>query len=115
MIDFSQGKGNKESWGYLFVIFGILFLVKESNILQGELGQKILDWHNYPIIAAIVFFCQRNFFMGAIMAGVGVLFHLGDLISLTQKLQNVSAPVVLIVVGAVIILSQRKGGGNSKK
>lgn len=114
MIDFSQGKGNKESWGYLFVIFGVLFFLKESNILQGELGQKICDWHNYPIVAAVVFFCQKNFYMGAIMGGLGLLFHLGDLISLTHKLQNVSAPVVLIVVGVLIIISQRQNGGKSK-
>lgn len=110
MIDFSQGKGDKGSWGYLFIVFGVLFFLKESNILQGELGQKICDWHNFPVIAAIVFFVQKNFYMGSIMAGLGLLFHLGDIVSLTQKLQNVSAPLVLVAVGVLILISQKKKG-----
>jgi hypothetical protein len=103
-------KDSRLAWGVSLLIFGIIFLVKQLNIIPEELHAYIFDYKNYPLIIGIIFLLfHKNKSIGLVLIVVGLLFRLSDIIRLTQHISDFIWPVLLIIAGAILVFGMKKG------
>lgn len=104
-------KDNRLAWGILLLFFGIIFLIRQLNIVPEVVSNIIFDFKNYPLIIGIIFLAaHKNKNIGFVLIVVGLLFRLSDIIRWTQHISDFIWPLLLIVAGAVLIF-----GNKSKK
>jgi len=103
-------KDSRLAWGVSLLIFGIIFLVKQLNIIPEELHGYIFDYKNYPLIIGVIFLLfHKNKSIGLVLIVVGILFRLSDIIRLTQHISDFIWPVLLIIAGAILVFGMKKG------
>lgn len=103
-------KDSRLAWGVSLLIFGIIFLVKQLNIIPEELNAYIFDYKNYPLIIGVIFLLfHKNKSIGLVLIVVGILFRLSDIIRLTQHISDFIWPVLLIIAGAILVFGMKKG------
>jgi hypothetical protein len=106
----SAKKDNRLAWGVTLLFFGFLFLIRQVHILPFEIESYIFELRNYPIYMGIIFLLlHSNKNAGIILIIFGLLFRLSDIIQFTRHISDFVWPVLLIVAGAVIIFSLKKG------
>lgn len=102
-------KDNKLAWGITLLVFGVIFLLKQVNILPPHLNELIFDYKNYPLIMGIIFLlAHKNKNIGLVLIAIGVLFRISDIIRWTRHISDFIWPVLLIAAGTILILG-RKG------
>ncbi len=103
-------KDSRLAWGVSLLIFGIIFLVKQLNIIPEDLHTYIFDYKNYPLIIGVIFLLfHKNKSIGLVLIVVGILFRLSDIIRLTQHISDFIWPVLLIIAGAILVFGMKKG------
>jgi hypothetical protein len=103
-------KDNRLAWGITLLLFGLLFMLRQLNILPPDISEMVFDFKNYPLIIGIVFlFTHKNKTIGLVLITVGLLFRLSDIIRLTQNISDFIWPSLLIIAGAIMVFGKSKG------
>ncbi len=103
-------KDNRLAWGITLLLFGLLFMFRQLNILPPDISEMVFDFKNYPLIIGIVFlFTHKNKTIGLVLITVGLLFRLSDIIRLTQNISDFIWPSLLIIAGAIMVFGKSKG------
>ncbi len=103
-------KDNRLAWGLSLLFFGILFLIKQIQIVPPELSTLVFDYKNFPFVLGIIFLLTHtNKNIGLILFLVGILFRLSDIIHLTRNISDYIWPVLLIIAGVFVIFSKKIG------
>ncbi len=103
-------KDSKLAWGLSLLVFGVLFLVRQLNILPETVTDLIFNFKNYPLILGVIFLiAYKNKTAGIVLIAVSVLFRLSEIIRLTQHVSDFIWPVLLIVAGVLVIFSNNNG------
>jgi len=103
-------KDNRLAWGITLLLFGLLFMFRQLNILPPDISEMVFDFKNYPLIIGIVFlFTHKNKTIGLVLITVGLLFRLSDIIRLTQNISDFIWPSLLIIAGAILVFGKSKG------
>lgn len=101
-------KDSRLAWGISLLIFGIIFLVRQLNILPDAVANLIFDFKNYPLIIGVIFLAtHKNKNIGFVLIVVGLLFRLSDIIRWTQHISDFIWPLLLIVAGAILIFGNK--------
>lgn len=105
-------KDSRLAWGITLLVFGILFLINQLDILPGNLSSLIFDFKNYPIIMGVIFLLtHKNKNIGLVLIIVGLLFRISDIIRWTRHISDLIWPVLLIIAGIILVF----GKGRLKK
>ena len=103
-------KDNRLAWGVSLLVFGIIFLIKQLKFIPDEAANILFDFRNYPLILGVIFLLiHKNKNIGIVLLVVGVLFRLSDIINYTRHISDFIWPLLLIVAGAIVLLSGKKG------
>ena len=103
-------KDNRLAWGITLLLFGLLFMFRQLNILPPDISEMVFDFKNYPLIIGIVFlFTHKNKTIGLVLITVGLLFRLSDIIRVTQNISDFIWPSLLIIAGAIMVFGKSKG------
>lgn len=103
-------KDTRLSWGVTLLVFGILFLIKQFNVLSPEFAQYFYDARNYPIIAGIIFLiCHSNKSIGWVLVIFGLLMRLFELVRFLPHWSVYVFPALLIVAGCILVFGVKKG------
>jgi len=99
---------NRLAWGITLLVFGVLFLVRQLQILPSEITEVIFDFKNYPLIIGIIFLlAHSNKNIGIVLIALGLLFRLSDIIHWTKHISDLIWPVLLIIAGAVLVFRRK--------
>ena len=98
---------NKLSWGVTLIFFGVLFFVKEVNILPYSLADVLFDPRNYPIYAGIIFLATRNYKFSALLFGLAIILRLDQIIDLSRNMSHYIWPLLLLVAGVILVLTKK--------
>jgi hypothetical protein len=102
-------KDSRLAWGISLLTFGVLFLIRQLNFLPAEISDLIFNFKNYPLILGIIFLLtHKNKTPGLVLIIVAAFFRLSDIIRLTEHISDFIWPVLLIVAGSIILISNRK-------
>lgn len=103
-------KDSRLAWGLSLLVFGVLFLVRQLNIISPAIADLVFNFKNYPLILGIVFLiAYKNKTAGIVLIALSVLFRLSEIIRLTQHVSDFIWPVLLILAGVVVIFSTKGG------
>ncbi len=103
-------KDSRLAWGLSLLTFGVLFLIRQLNILPESVSELIYNFKNYPLILGIIFLIShKNKTPGLVLVVVALLFRLSDIIRLTEHISDFIWPVLLIIAGGIMITSVVKG------
>lgn len=105
MADLSQGV--KRGWGFTLILFGILFFLKQLNVMPSGVSEFILDWHNYPFYAAAIFFAVKELKPALVLMCVGILFHGAEIIELTKSMSHYLWPLFLVGAGVLLLVNKK--------
>lgn len=97
-------KDSRLAWGLSLLTFGVLFLVRQLNILPEPVSEMIYNYKNYPLILGIIFLLShKNKTPGLVLIVVAMIFRLSDIIRLTQHISDFIWPTLLIVAGSILV------------
>jgi len=103
-------KDSRLAWGITLLLFGILFLLKQLDVVPANIANILYDVRNYPIFMGIVFLtCYRTKSVGWILLLVGLLLRMSDIVKLTSQWSNFIWPALLIIAGAIMVFGVKKG------
>lgn len=103
-------KDNKLAWGISLLVFGVIFLVRQLNIVPKEIAEIIFDYKNYPLILGVIFLlAHKNKNAGLVLIAVGLLFRLSEIIRWTQHISDFIWPLLLIIAGVILIFGNKIG------
>lgn len=101
-------KENHLAWGITLLVFGILFLIRQLQLIPHEAADVIFDFKNYPLIMGVIFLLfHSNRTIGIVLVVVGLLFRLSDIIMLTRHVSDYVWPLLLIIAGAIIVFRKK--------
>jgi uncharacterized paraquat-inducible protein A len=97
-------KDSRLAWGISLFTFGVLFLIRQLNILPIEIADMLFNFKNYPLILGIIFLlAHKNKTPGLVLVVVAIIFRLSDIIRLTEHVSDFIWPVLLIVAGGIMV------------
>lgn len=100
------------AWGVTLLFFGILFLIKQFNILPANVSGILFDMRNYPIFVGVIFLIfYKVRTVGWILLLFGVLLRISDIIRFTGQWSNYIWPALLIIAGCILVFGVKKGKG----
>lgn len=103
---------NLLTWGISLLSFGLLFLIKQLEILPYEYSEIVFDFKNYPLLLGVIFLItHRNKNIGLVLVVVAIIFRLNDIIRITRQISDFVWPVLLIIAGIILLLNHQ----NKKK
>jgi len=103
-------KDTRLAWGISLLTFGVVFLLKQLNIIPTELQSYIFDYKNYPlIIGAIFLIFHKNKSIGFVLIVLSILFWISDFIRVTQYVSDFIWSALLILAGAILVFGVKKG------
>ncbi|MEI8086141.1 MAG: hypothetical protein WCG93_07990 [Paludibacter sp.] len=99
---------NRLAWGITLLVFGVLFLLRQLQIIPSEIAVYLFDFKNYPLIMGIIFLLSHsNKSIGIVLIVVGLLFRLSDIIQLTRHVSDYIWPLLLITAGAILVFKKK--------
>jgi len=107
----SASKSNdKLSYGITILIFGVLFLLDKTGILDKvPYGGNLISVGMFFLIAGIVFLAtQPKKVLGWIFLGIGVLLNADLFFGWISDYSNLVVPIGLIVAGIAMVLTSKK-------
>lgn len=93
--------------GISLVIIGFLFFIKQTGVLPDSINDFIFNWRNIPIFIGFIFLFTKNLKESLILFAVGILAHIDTIIGLTKSYSKFVWPVIFMVVGVILVLSQK--------
>ena len=113
-IDFKEKRTNGYLIATLFIIVGILFLLRNLGMIDPSLFDLLVSWPMLLVVSGIFTIFHRNPVGGMLLVGVGVYFLFPQLNWITNDFLRVYWPLGLILLGLVIML-KRKDSIRTKK
>lgn len=110
----TDSRRNKKSglWvAILFIIIGLLFLARNTGLLDSEIFDLIVSWPSLLIFWGIFTIFRRHLVGGAIMIGVGLYFMFPQLNWVTNDWLRIYWPLGFILLGLAIMLGIRSNHG----
>jgi predicted membrane protein len=108
-----RGQG-RTTGGIILIIIGIILLLANFNIIQGNVSHYLFNWKTFLIVLGIIFIGAKEKKMsGYILLGLGVVFWLPELMGnyyITFK--DVFWPSILILIGLSLISRHRTFSAN---
>lgn len=105
-------KSDKLAWGITLLIFGGLILLDKTGImdyLPNIISSFLKNPGTYFLSAGIVFLMyKREKLMGVVLSAIGVIFHSDLFFGWMKSYQNLMVPIALLVIGIILILSNKK-------
>lgn len=102
-------KDSRLAWGISLLVFGVLFFIRQLNVIPEDYVDIIYNLKNYPLILGVIFLlAHKNKTPGIVLVAVAVLFRLSDIIRLTQHISDFVWPVLLILAGAILVFGVKK-------
>lgn len=105
--DFRQKKTNGYLIAILFIIVGILFLLRNLGVIDPSLLGLIVSWPMLLVVWGIFTIFHRHPVGGMILVGVGVYFLFPQLNWITNDFLRVYWPLALIILGLIIMLKRK--------
>ena len=113
-IDFKEKRTNGYLIATLFIIVGILFLLRNLGMIDPSLFDLLVSWPMLLVVSGIFMIFHRNPVGGMLLVGVGVYFLFPQLNWITNDFLRIYWPLGLILLGLVIML-KRKDSIRTKK
>ena len=113
-INFKEKRTNGYLIATLFIIVGILFLLRNLGMIDPSLFDLLVSWPMLLVVSGIFTIFHRNPVGGMLLVGVGVYFLFPQLNWITNDFLRVYWPLGLILLGLVIML-KRKDSIRTKK
>lgn len=108
MEDHKSRIGGRIILGAIFLVFGILFLLSNFELVEFSIPRIIFSWQVILIIIGAVIIINSNDIAGYILVTIGTVF-------LLSKYYGFNAwdlwPVILIVLGIYLVFNFNKGHG----
>ena len=99
---------NRLAWGITLLVFGVVFLLRQLQIIPSEIAMYLFDFKNYPLIMGIIFLLSHsNKSIGIVLIVVGLLFRLSDIIQLTRHVSDYIWPILLITAGGILVFKKK--------
>lgn len=93
--------------GVVVLTVGLVFLLKNFNILSPEATHYLFSWKTLLIgIGILNLTLARNHVAGIILIAIGTFFWLPDWFDLSIRAGQLFWPVVIIIVGLVLLLKR---------
>lgn len=103
-INFKEKRTNGYLIATLFIIVGILFLLRNLGMIDPSLFDLLVSWPMLLVVSGIFTIFHRNPVGGMLLVGVGVYFLFPQLNWITNDFLRVYWPLGLILLGLVIML-----------
>ena len=88
-------KDSRLAWGLSLLTFGVLFLVRQLNIIPEPFNEIIFNFKNYPLILGVIFLVTyKNKTPGLVLVAVALIFRISDIIRLTQHISDYLWPLL---------------------
>jgi predicted membrane protein len=105
----SDSQNSKIGFGIALIFFGAIFLLDNLGVVRFNLHHYVFSWEGIMIIIGTILLATRpDKSTGLILIAIGVFFILPDIFHMPYIRWNIFWPVILIVIGFVYILRQRK-------
>ena len=98
-IDFKEKRTNGYLIATLFIIVGILFLLRNLGMIDPSLFDLLVSWPMLLVVSGIFTIFHRNPVGGMLLVGVGVYFLFPQLNWITNDFLRVYWPLGLILLG----------------
>ena len=103
----AQKSGKHLIGGIVVLTIGVLFLLRNFDILGPELNHYVFSWKTLLIgIGLLNLFLADNKVGGFILIAIGTFFWLPDIFDLSVRVGQLFWPVVIIVVGIMLLLKK---------
>lgn len=103
-------KDSRLAWGISLLAFGVLFFVRQLNIIPESISDLVYNFKNYPLFLGLIFLlAHKNKTPGLVLIVVALIFRLSDIIRLTEHISDFVWPVLLIVAGTLMLTGVFKG------
>ncbi len=109
-----RDRGHALFIGIFFLVAGALWLLYGLDLLPECAFDALFSWQMLLMVIGGYLLCQRNWVGGGIVASVGLLFFVTDILDVHISFGRVVLPIIFIVVG-VAILCERLWGASCKK
>ncbi|GAB1403621.1 MAG: DUF5668 domain-containing protein [Lentimicrobiaceae bacterium] len=96
--------------GLLIVVFGVLFMMHNMNLISPAIWRVIFSWPMLLVGLGLVNLADRKPGWGLILMAVGGAFLVNRYLHLPFNLFSFFWPVLIIIIGLVLILSNSRGG-----
>lgn len=106
-IDFKEKRTNGYLIATLFIIVGILFLLRNLGMIDPSLFDLLVSWPMLLVVSGIFTIFHRNPVGGMLLVGVGVYFLFPQLNWITNDFLRIYWPLGLILLGLVIMLKRK--------
>lgn len=106
-IDFKEKRTNGYLIATLFIIVGILFLLRNLGMIDPSLFDLLVSWPMLLVVSGIFMIFHRNPVGGMLLVGVGVYFLFPQLNWITNDFLRIYWPLGLILLGLVIMLKRK--------
>ena len=96
--------------GLLIVLFGVLYMMHNIGLVNPTLWRVIFSWPMLLVAIGLVNIADRKPAFGLLMIAIGGAFLLNRYYDLPFNLFSFFWPVIIIIIGIVLILSNSRSG-----
>lgn len=96
------------AFGILILLFGLALLLRNMNILSGEMREMVFSWEMLIIVIGVVNVFDRNRWFGLTMIGIGTMFLIGNFFDLPITLRTIFWPTLIILLGFGLIFGRTR-------
>ena len=103
-------RSDKMAWGITLLAFGVLILLDKTGITDNlPFTDFIQSIGTYFLVAGIIFLIYRmEKTLGLVFTVIGLIIHSDVFLGWMKDYRNLLLPVALLVIGLILILSNRR-------
>ena len=105
-LDKFEHKDRKMLFGITLVLIGVLFLLKELNIISSN--NILLDFKMFPIYLAAIFLYGKDTKVASIFGIIALILWIPELAEFIGDFAHLLWPLLLIGLGVLLIVSVKK-------
>ncbi|MBR0503022.1 MAG: hypothetical protein IJJ77_07240 [Paludibacteraceae bacterium] len=105
-LDKFEHKDRKILIGITLVLFGVLFLLKELNVISSN--NILLDFKMFPIYLAAIFLYGKETKIASIFGIIALILWIPELAGFIGDFAHLLWPLLLIGLGVLLIVSVKK-------
>ncbi len=92
--------------GIVLIILGVVWMLSNFGWISRPFFHFIFSWQMLLVLIGGLFLVGRQWLLGGVMVGLGVLFAMTDFFHIVLPLKQILLPLMVIVVG-IAFLFQR--------
>ncbi|MBR5973477.1 MAG: hypothetical protein IK017_12615 [Paludibacteraceae bacterium] len=105
-LDKFEHKDRKILFGITLVLFGVLFLLKELNVISSD--NILLDFKMFPIYLTVIFLYGKDTKVASIFGIIALILWIPELAEFIGDFAHLLWPLLLIGLGVLLIVSVKK-------